>query len=70
MLILRREALHNRTSIPKDEIVPVVFNEHAYYEFKWTENLQTTLSSHRSYPHSLNGSVQTSGFLEPFAHRT
>ncbi len=34
MLILRREALHNRTSIPKDEIVPVVFNEHAYYEFK------------------------------------
>lgn len=33
-LFFYREALHNRTSIPKDKIVPVVFNEHAYYEFK------------------------------------
>ncbi|MFW6048443.1 MAG: PD-(D/E)XK nuclease family protein [Candidatus Natronoplasma sp.] len=32
-LLLYKEALHNRTSIPKSKIVPVVFNEHSYYEF-------------------------------------
>ena len=32
-LLLYREALHHRTSIPKENIVPVVFNEHSYYEF-------------------------------------
>lgn len=37
-LHLYREALHRRTSIPKDKIVPVVFNEHDYYEFKWTKS--------------------------------
>jgi len=31
-LLLYKEALHNRTSISKDKIVPVVFNEHGYYE--------------------------------------
>ncbi len=33
-LQLYREALHQRTSIPKDKIIPAVFNEYAYYEFK------------------------------------
>ena len=37
-LHLYREALHQRTSIPKDKIVPVVFNEHDYYEFKQIES--------------------------------
>ncbi len=32
-LLLYKEALHQRTSIPKDKIIPAVFNEHGYYEF-------------------------------------
>jgi len=31
-LLWYKEALHNRTSISKDKIIPVVFNEHGYYE--------------------------------------
>lgn len=33
-LLWYKEALHNRTSIPKDNIIPTVFNEHGYYELK------------------------------------
>ncbi len=33
-LLWYKEALHNRTSIPKDSIIPAVFNEHGYYELK------------------------------------
>ncbi|MFW6196414.1 MAG: PD-(D/E)XK nuclease family protein [Thermoplasmatota archaeon] len=29
-----KEALHQRTSIPKNKIIPAVFNEHGYYELK------------------------------------
>ncbi len=32
-LFLYREALHKRTSIPKEKIVPAVFNHEYYYEF-------------------------------------
>jgi len=33
-LMWYKEALHNRTNIPKQNIVPVVFNEHGYYELE------------------------------------
>ncbi len=32
-LLLYKEALHQRTSIPKNKIIPAVFNEHDYYEY-------------------------------------
>jgi len=33
-LLWYKEAVHNRTSIPKKNIIPAVFNEHVYYELK------------------------------------
>lgn len=33
-LLWYREAIHERTSLPKDQIIPAVFNEHGYYELQ------------------------------------